>query len=136
MCINVTKNCTFAYTITSENTITFFLPGFSTIRETLKNRDITTDARALYTRHALHEDSSDTEEGLGEGEHVSIWEALAAVKTLIQFLKFQKRTAESGDREWMSGVLVNLRKLRGSLLEKLTPGPGQTRITDFFMNKV
>lgn len=114
----------------------FFLPGLSTIRETLKNRDITTDARALYTRHALHEDSSDTEEGLGEGEHVSIWEALAAVKTLIQFLKFQKRTAESGDREWMSGVLVNLRKLRGSLLEKLTPGPGQTRITDFFMNKV
>lgn len=76
----MTKNCTFAYTITSENTITFFLPGLSTIRETLKNRDITTDARALYTRHALHEDSSDTEEGLGEGEHVSIWEALAAVK--------------------------------------------------------
>lgn len=40
---------------------------------------------------------------MGEGEHVSIWEALAAVKTLIQYLKFQKRTAESGDREWMSG---------------------------------
>lgn len=108
----------------------------TTIRETLKNRDITTDARAPRTRHALHEDSSDTEEGSGEEVPVVIWEALTAVRTLIQFLKFHKRTAESEDRKWMSGVLVNLRKLRGALLEKLTPGPEQTRITDFFMNKV
>ncbi|XP_052707367.1 uncharacterized protein LOC128182688 isoform X2 [Crassostrea angulata] len=110
--------------------------GLTTIRETLKNRNITTDARALRTRHALHEDSSDTEEGSGEEVPVAIWEALTAVRTLIQFLKFHKRTAESEDRKWMSGVLVNLRRLRGTFLEKLTPGPEQTRITDFFMNKV
>lgn len=110
--------------------------GLTTIRETLKNRNITTDARAPRTRHALHEDSCDTEEGSGEEVPVSIWEALTAVRTLIQFLKFHKRTAESEDRKKMSGVLVNLRRLRGTLLEKLTPGPEQTRITDFFMNKV
>uniref|UniRef100_K1RRR3 Uncharacterized protein n=1 Tax=Magallana gigas TaxID=29159 RepID=K1RRR3_MAGGI len=102
--------------------------GLTTIRKTLKNRNITTDARAPRTRHALHEDSSDTEEGSGE-------ESLTAVRTPIQFLKFHKRTAESEDRKKMSGVLVNLRKLRGALLEKPTPGPEQTRITDFFMNK-
>lgn len=107
---------------------------FSTIRDILKNRDITTDARALCTRHASHEDLDDTEEGVG-GE-VSIWEALVAVKYLIRYVKFHKRTAESDDKEWMSGVLVNLRKLRGALLEKLTPGPEQTRITDFFVNRL
>lgn len=119
------------------NNFFFILAGLTTIRETLKNRNITTDARALRTRHALHEDSSDTEEDSGEEVPVAIWEALTAVRTLIQFLKFHKRTAESEDRKWMSGVLVNLRiKLRGALLEKLIPGPEQTRITDFFMNKV
>lgn len=111
------------------NNFFFIVPGLTTIRETLKNRNITTDAPAPRTRHALHEDSCDTEEGSGE-------EVPVAVRTLIQFLKFHKRTAESEDRKWMSGVLVNLRKLRGALLEKLIPGPEQTRITDFFMNKV
>lgn len=48
------------------NNFFFILAGLTTIRETLKNRNITTDARALRTRHALHEDSSDTEEGSGE----------------------------------------------------------------------
>lgn len=95
------------------NNFFFIVPGLTTIRETLKNRNITTDARAPRTRHTLHEDSSDTEEGSGEEVPVSIWEALTAVRTLIQFLKFHKRTAESEDRKWMSGVLVNLRKLRG-----------------------
>lgn len=106
------------------NNFFFIVPGLTTIRETLKNRNITTDARAPRTRHALHEDSSDTEEGSGEEVPVAIWEALTAVRTLIQFLKFHKRTAESEDRKWMSGVLVNLRKLRGGPLGEADPWPG------------
>lgn len=106
------------------NNFFFIVPGLTTIRETLKNRNITTDARAPRTRHALHEDSCDTEEGSGEEVPVAIWEALTAVRTLIQFLKFHKRTAESEDRKWMSGVLVNLRKLRGGPLGEADPWSG------------
>lgn len=105
------------------NNFFFILPGLTTIRETLKNRDITTDARAPRTRHALHEDSCDTEEGSGEEVPVAIWEALTAVRTLIQFLKFHKRTAESEDKEDV-GSPGQLEEAEGGPLGEADPWSG------------